>query len=151
MNSDSNLFIRELILDDYQRGYIELLGNLTQSGYLPKHIFDNVFQAVENNPFHFIFVMEDREKGRIVASATLLLEWKFTHGACQAGHIEDVVVDPNYQGFGLGRKMIDHILNFIRESKPECYKVILDCAEKNVGFYEKCGFKKNGVEMRLDF
>ena len=22
-----------------------------------------------------------------------------------------------------------------------CYKAILDCAERNMGFYEKCGFK----------
>ena len=145
------LVIRELELNDYQKGYIELLGNLTQSGYLPKPIFKRVFQAVGGNPFHFIFVMEDKEKETIVASTTLLLEWKFTHGACQAGHIEDVVVNPIYQGQGLGRKMIDYILTFVRETKPECYKVILDCAEKNVGFYEKCGLKKNGVEMRYDF
>jgi glucosamine-phosphate N-acetyltransferase len=28
-----------------------------------------------------------------------------------------------------------------------CYKIILDCSEKNVQFYEKCGFKKKEVEM----
>jgi len=28
-----------------------------------------------------------------------------------------------------------------------CYKVILDCAEKNIGFYEKCGFKRKEVTM----
>ena len=28
-----------------------------------------------------------------------------------------------------------------------CYKVILDCSEKNVGFYEKCGFQRKEVLM----
>jgi len=28
-----------------------------------------------------------------------------------------------------------------------CYKIILDCSEKNVPFYEKCGFKKKEVQM----
>jgi glucosamine-phosphate N-acetyltransferase len=28
-----------------------------------------------------------------------------------------------------------------------CYKVILDCSEKNVGFYKKCGFEQKEVCM----
>ncbi len=28
-----------------------------------------------------------------------------------------------------------------------CYKVILDCAEHNVAFYEKCGLTKKEVQM----
>jgi GNAT superfamily N-acetyltransferase len=32
-----------------------------------------------------------------------------------------------------------------------CYKVILDCDEKNQGFYEKLGFKKKEVQMAYYF
>lgn len=28
-----------------------------------------------------------------------------------------------------------------------CYKIILDCADHNVPFYEKCDFKKKEVQM----
>jgi glucosamine-phosphate N-acetyltransferase len=28
-----------------------------------------------------------------------------------------------------------------------CYKVILDCAEHNVAFYEKCGLTRKEVQM----
>jgi glucosamine-phosphate N-acetyltransferase len=28
-----------------------------------------------------------------------------------------------------------------------CYKVILDCAEHNVAFYEKCGLARKEVQM----
>lgn len=28
-----------------------------------------------------------------------------------------------------------------------CYKIILDCGEHNVQFYEKCGYKKKEVQM----
>lgn len=28
-----------------------------------------------------------------------------------------------------------------------CYKVILDCAEKNVEFYKRCGFQVKELEM----
>tara|TARA_B100000768_G_C11038700_1_gene273264 strand:+ start:433 stop:573 length:141 start_codon:yes stop_codon:yes gene_type:complete len=28
-----------------------------------------------------------------------------------------------------------------------CYKSILNCSEKNIGFYEKCGYKFKEVSM----
>jgi glucosamine-phosphate N-acetyltransferase len=28
-----------------------------------------------------------------------------------------------------------------------CYKAILDCAESNAGFYEKCGMQRKEVQM----
>jgi len=28
-----------------------------------------------------------------------------------------------------------------------CYKVILDCSESNVAFYEKCGLTRKEVQM----
>jgi glucosamine-phosphate N-acetyltransferase len=32
-------------------------------------------------------------------------------------------------------------------TKAGCYKVILDCAESNVPFYEKCGLARKEVQM----
>jgi len=33
----------------------------------------------------------------------------------------------------------------------KCYKVILGCSDKNVGFYEKIGFSVNDNLMRFDY
>lgn len=30
-----------------------------------------------------------------------------------------------------------------------CYKIILDCSQKNIPFYEKCGFSHKEYEMVL--
>jgi glucosamine-phosphate N-acetyltransferase len=32
----------------------------------------------------------------------------------------------------------------------KCYKVILDCSQENIPFYEKSGFRKHEVSMRYD-
>ena len=32
-----------------------------------------------------------------------------------------------------------------------CYKVILDCSEGNVPFYERCGFQRKEVQMAVHF
>ena len=42
-------------------------------------------------------------------------------------------------------RVIEHLLSHSRQQG--CYKVILDCAEANVPFYEKCGFRKKEVQM----
>jgi glucosamine-phosphate N-acetyltransferase len=61
------------------------------------------------------------------------------------GHIEDIAVSKDQQGKKLGLKII-HALDHIA-GKVGCYKAILDCSEKNQGFYEKCGYKHAGVQM----
>ena len=45
--------------------------------------------------------------------------------------------------------MIEKVVQIAK--KEGCYKVILDCDTKNVGFYQKCGFKNKGIEMALYF
>jgi glucosamine-phosphate N-acetyltransferase len=35
--------------------------------------------------------------------------------------------------------------------KEGCYKVILNCAEKNEEFYKKCGFQRKEIQMAYYF
>lgn len=35
--------------------------------------------------------------------------------------------------------------------KQKCYKIILDCGENNIPFYEKCGFNRKEIQMTLYF
>ena len=73
-----------------------------------------------------------------MGTGTLFVEQKFIHSGGLAGHIEDVVVDSTIRGRGLGRIIIEKLKRIAFEAG--CYKVILDCVDKNVPFYEKCGF-----------
>ena len=66
----------------------------------------------------------------------------------RVGHIEDVATKKGYEGLGIGRALVGRSLRFAPQMK--CYKVILDCSEKNVPFYKKIGFKKYGLSMRYD-
>ena len=61
------------------------------------------------------------------------------------GHIEDIVVDVKHRKRGLGKMIIDYLTEYSKNKK--CYKVILNCSQKNIGFYEKCGYKQKEVEM----
>jgi glucosamine-phosphate N-acetyltransferase len=61
------------------------------------------------------------------------------------GHIEDIAVASDQQGKKLGLRVIQ-ALDYVAE-QVGCYKSILDCSEKNEGFYVKCGFRKAGLQM----
>jgi len=66
--------------------------------------------------------------------------------------LEDVFVDPKYQGKGIGKKFVRKIMEVAQQRK--CYKVIAYSRISNKRahtLYEKLGLKKFGFEFRLDF
>jgi len=82
--------------------------------------------------------------GLIVGVASLYVIEKLTR---MMGLIEDVAVDSNQRGKGIGKKLIE---NLIEQSKETgCDKTILSSSEKNVPFYEKIGFNVNEIQMVL--
>ena len=136
---------RRLQIEDFEKGYLQLLTHLTEVGdghYITR------FQEIEKlYPYLQIWVIEELDKKKIIGTATLLIEPKFIHGCSKVGHIEDVVVDNRYQGRGLGKMLVEKLVEIGKEEK--CYKMIIDCSEKNKLFYEKCGFQNNNLQMSL--
>lgn len=94
---------------------------------------------------YVILVVEDTVRQCIVGCASLVVEAKFLRSASFAGHVEDVVTDKSVRGLGVGKLLIDSLI--ILAGKLGCYKVLLDCSEDNVPFYERCGMKKKEVQM----
>lgn len=128
---------------DIQKGFLELLTQLTKVGDIPKNEFVKRFSEIVSNPMHRIYVLEQGKK--IVSCATLFLEPKFIHECGITGHVEDVVVSSACRGQGLGKKIIDFLTN--EAERLGCYKILLDCSDKNVGFYQKCNYTRSGAYM----
>lgn len=99
------------------------------------------------NTHSYVYIA--RENDRIIGTATLLIEPKIIHAGGIAGHIEDVAIHEDFQGKGVGYALIKKVVEDAKNCF-NCYKVILDCDETKVGFYEKNGFVRNGVCMRID-
>eukprot|EP00053_Salpingoeca_punica_P011039 m.98933 g.98933 ORF g.98933 m.98933 type:complete len:415 (+) comp15568_c0_seq2:186-1430(+) len=133
------LTIRALQEGDYDRKFLELLSQLTVVGDVSREVFLKRLHTAQRLCNPLVIVVEDEEK-RLVASGSVLIEPKFSHGMGFAGHIEDVVVDKNIRGRGLGKLIVQELTQI--SFAAGCYKVILDCSEENMPFYEKCGFSK---------
>ena len=138
--------VRELQKDDLFKGFLTSLDSLRQASDIEKNTAEKIFEKINNNPDHIIAVAEKDQK--VVGSATLLLETKFIHNGGVVGHIEDVVVDKNFQGQKIGEKIIKYLLDVAKNQG--CYKTILDCTDEVKPFYEKLGFKHNANALRFD-
>ncbi len=138
--------IRELEKEDLWNGFLTSLDSLRQASNIKKETALKIFDKINQNPDHIIAVAE--LDGKIVGSATLLLESKFIHEGGVVGHIEDVVVNKSHQGQKIGEKIIKFLLE--QAENKGCYKTILDCVDDVKPFYEKLGFKQNAKALRFD-
>lgn len=142
----ANIVVRDLEVGDYHKGYLDLLSQLTTVGAYSEDVFKARFdELVTKKDAYKICVIEDVDKQRIIATATLFIELKLIRSCGKCGHIEDVVVDSTYRGLRLGLRVIEALTEAAQ--KAGCYKIILDCSEENVPFYDKCGLTKKEVQM----
>jgi glucosamine-phosphate N-acetyltransferase len=146
MTNKLDINIRNLTKHDFNKGYIQLLEQLTnETNQVTNDEFAKFIYSLDNN--HIIIVIENNNE--IIATGTLLIEHKLIHGVKNVGHIEDIVVDNKYKKFGLGKFMINYLEELAKTL--DCYKIILNCTNEFSGFYEKCGFINKGNCMSLYF
>ena len=100
---------------------------------------------LENNKKIFIFEVNNN----IIGTGSIFLEKKISHDFKNVGHIEDIIVDKEFRGNGYGKYIINYLINYAKNNN--CYKIILNTDEKNIKFYQKCGFKKTNIEMGIYF
>ena len=106
--------------------------------------FSNKFKNDINENFFLLnnygFVLKEDEK--LLGFASIHVINKINRVSCL---IEDVVIDSNYRGKGLGKLLINHLIKFSKTLDSD--KIILNSKESNTKFYEKLGFKKNETQM----
>ena len=142
----SEIEIREIEDGDLEKGFLETLDFLRKASDIDKNKANEILKKIQQNSNHIINVAVDDNK--IVGSTTLLIEQKFIHDGGLVGHIEDVVVRKDYEGKGIGIKLVTSLLE--RAKEKNCYKTILDCKDDVKQFYERIGFKHESNGMRYD-
>ena len=107
-----------------------------------------IFCQITNYPNYKIFVAEADQK--ILGTFSLLVMDKLSHMGAKSGIVDDVVVHPDWQGKGIGKKMMQFAMD--RCKKSGCYKLMLSSNIKRElahQFYEKLGFKKHGYSFAV--
>ncbi|CAI2175611.1 14581_t:CDS:2 [Funneliformis geosporum] len=143
----SNLKLRPLAKDDFNKGIFSCLEQLSIIGDVSQQKFVERFEELKNAYGYYIIVIEEKDQEKIVGLGTLFVEMKFLRNFGKAGHIEDIVVHISQRKMNLGRRIIEQLIHLGKELG--CYKIILNCNEKNIPFYEKCGLALKDVQMTL--
>lgn len=138
------LTIRLMNATDFRRGFLAALSALKPAELTEERALEVFRQRMRCRVKTYVALMDDRVAG----TASLLLEPKFIHNGGSVGHIEDVAVHVAYQHHGVGAALVHYLLEECR--RAGCYKVILDCEESVAPFYEKLGFYRWELAMRLD-
>ena len=87
---------------------------------------------------------------RIVGTFALLIMDNLGHLGAPSAVIEDVAVAPEWQGLGVGKRMMQYALDLA--SKKGCYKAILSSNLKRKRahvFYESLGFERHGYSYHV--
>jgi len=142
----STIKIRKLQRRDFYNGFLLSLDALRKSSHIKPKKVNSIFDKISKNPDHVIYVAI--YNGEVIGATTLLIEQKFIHDGGKVGHIEDVGVRKEYQGKGVGKKIVTALLKYAE--KKGCYKTILDCSDDLIPFYESIGFKRHSNSLRFD-
>lgn len=95
---------------------------------------------------HTTFLAAVRDHGRIVAMGRMLFDFGYT------AYLGDVIVRPEYQGQGIGKKIVEYLIDRTMEAASEGERImfILGAAKDKEGFYEKFGFQRRPNEFSGD-
>ena len=117
---------------------VEEYNNLTNTVYWGRRDEKVVKEALKNS-IYCICAYEENELvgfGRIIGDKTIFL------------YLQDIMVNPKYQGKGIGRKIIENILQKVDNFKKinPNIKVYLCASKDRESFYEQFGFVKRPNE-----
>jgi glucosamine-phosphate N-acetyltransferase len=141
MDDVKNISIRAIVQSDMDE-VIELLQSISEfkpskSDFLPMW---NSF-CEQANVHSLVAVMNSQ----IVGYGSIVIEKKIRGG--KMGHIEDIVSHSMFQKKAIGKAVVDALFNVAKAN--DCYKIVLQCKEHNIKFYEKCGYEVSGVAMQM--
>jgi glucosamine-phosphate N-acetyltransferase len=138
MNSNEYQFRKLNICDKNE--YLRLMFNFTNYKY---EISDEKFKEILNTKNLQVLLLTLKDK--IIGCGSIFkLEKLHNNPICQ---IEDVFIDEEFRGKGYGKVIVDYLKNY-GKNEWKCYKIVLNCLDKNIGFYKNCGFIESGVQFK---
>lgn len=135
---------RTLELSDYD-SFFDCLTQISPAPKVPFKDFANLYYLTLSNAKVVLVAIED---DKVVGTASILFEQKFSRKGCIAGHVEDVVVLPEFRKKGVATKLLEELVKLAKLRK--CYKLTLHCDESVTPLYERSNFVRNGEAMRCD-
>ena len=108
-----------------------------------------IFAQFATYPNYKLYVAKKGDQ--VLGSFALLIMHNLGHLGTPSAIVEDVVVDPAWQGKGIGQAMMGCAK--VQAKMAGCYKLMLSSnakRERAHAFYEQLGFERHGYSFRID-
>ncbi|WP_026996273.1 GNAT family N-acetyltransferase [Flectobacillus major] len=109
---------------------------------------EKLFHKMQSYPNYRVYVAE--EASQIVGTFALLIMDNLAHQGTPSGIVEDVAVQVDQQGKGIGKAMMQFAMAICQESG--CYKLVLSSNQRRTeahAFYESLGFERHGFSFQV--
>ncbi|WP_339893310.1 GNAT family N-acetyltransferase [uncultured Algibacter sp.] len=117
---------------------------------LPNEYID-AFNKINSDDNQELIVVEN-EKSEIVGTLQLTFIQYLTYRGGIRAQIEAVRIRKDQRGFGLGKKMLEWVINRAKEKKAHVLQLTTDkMRPKAIKFYEDLGFKASHEGMKMHF
>lgn len=109
-----------------------------------------IFTFVYEEPLYSMPELCDLHENVVIGTASIHFLPKLSRGGSTVAIIEDVSVMNGWEYKGIGTELVNACIDYCGNLLSPPYKIILDCKEDLETYYKKFGFKKSGIQMRLD-
>ena len=139
------LHIVEMIADDE-------LGKTRENFQVPlPNEYIDAFNKINSDDNQELIVVEN-EKSEIVGTLQLTFIQYLTYRGGIRAQIEAVRIRKDQRGFGLGKKMLEWVINRAKEKKAHVLQLTTDKKRPEaIKFYEDLGFKASHEGMKMHF
>ena len=147
---DISLLIRPALEEDLPQ-VLEIYQGLTEDpdDKISLTEAERKLEKLKTYPDYNLYVAEN--ENRILGTFALLIMDNLAHRGEPSSIVEDVVIRKDWQGRGIGKKMMKYAMDLSRQKG--CYKMVLSShirREQAHRFYESLGFKKHGYSFVVD-
>lgn len=148
------------VIRDAQRSDVSAIHSLIKELAVFEQAADQMVLSLEElendgfgttNPLYHCFVAEDTQRKRVVGIALTYIRYSTWKG--KALHLEDLIVEVEERGKGVGSALLDHVINYGKSLKVRRIGwEVLDWNTNAIALYESKGAKvlKNWYVVQLD-
>ena len=116
---------------------------LQLSDFRPEKNFLNIFREfISQDVVGLVACMDST--GEVIGFGSIFF-FRRIRGGIQA-YIEDVAIEPEFQHDGVGTRIVKELL--FHAKLKGAYRVVLTCSERNLPFYAKFGFCRDGFSLK---
>lgn len=130
--------IRDAVKFDFSNGYLDLLKQHHNVSEIPKDKMLEQFENIKKKTQYYLRVVENKKTGKIVASGCLFIEFKFGMNLGKVAYVDDLIVDTNLRGKGLGTFLLNHLKKLAMANGCRQINILVD--EKHENFVKRSGF-----------